>query len=60
MWQQWVNGVLGLWVLLVPFLGLTDAQNTWTFASTGLVIAILGFWGASEHATMEHHGMTHA
>lgn len=44
MWQQWVNGILGLWVLLLPFIGLTD---TTTLVVTGIVIAVLGFWGAS-------------
>lgn len=60
MWQQWLNGVLGLWVIVVPFLGLSATANTWTLAITGIVVAILGFWGASEQAAMEHGGMRHA
>jgi hypothetical protein len=52
MWQQWTNGILGLWVVIVPFLGLTGQQNAWTLVVTGLVVAILGFWGATEHASM--------
>lgn len=60
MWQQWVNGILGLWVIVVPFLGLTGTQNTWTLAVTGIVIAVLGFWGASAHTAMSEGGMRHA
>ncbi|MEK9156138.1 MAG: SPW repeat protein [Patescibacteria group bacterium] len=52
MWQQWVNGILGIWVLLVPFLGFTPEALTSVLVVTGLVIAILGFWGAAEHRRM--------
>ncbi len=48
MWQQWLNGLLGLWVILLPFLGLTGETAVWTFVVSGMLIAILGFWGALE------------
>lgn len=54
MWQQWTNGVLGLWVMLVPFLGLSTNASLGTYLVTGLVIAILGFWGAGEHTSHDH------
>jgi hypothetical protein len=44
MWQDWVNGILGLWVILLPFIGMTDMT---TLVITGIVIAVLGFWAAS-------------
>ena len=47
MWQNTLNGVLGLIVILIGFLGLSSVALTWTLAITGLVIAILGFWGSS-------------
>ncbi len=43
MWQHWVNGVLGLWVIVMA---LTGMQNITTIVVTGVVIAIVGFWGA--------------
>lgn len=46
MWQQWVNGILGLWVIVVAFLGFTGSTLMWTLAITGIVVAVLGFWGA--------------
>ena len=46
MWQQWGNGILGLWIILLPFLGITGDAYLWTLALSGSVIAILGFWGA--------------
>lgn len=56
MWQQWINGILGLWVLVLAFLGLTGNALMWTLAVTGVVVAILGFWGASAHNSMAEHG----
>jgi hypothetical protein len=55
MWQQWINGILGLFVLVLAFIGLSGTTLTWTLAITGAVVAILGFWGASAHdSSMEH------
>jgi VIT1/CCC1 family predicted Fe2+/Mn2+ transporter len=48
MWQHWTNGILGLVVLVVPFLGIAGSALTWTLVIVGLLIAIFGFWGASE------------
>ena len=44
MWQSWINGILGLWVIITPFVG---AANTTVLVITGIVIAILGFWAAA-------------
>lgn len=61
MWQQWVNVILGLWVIMVPFLGMTNSGFTWSLVISGVVIAALGLWGASETASerksgaMAHH-----
>ena len=46
MWQDWVNGILGLVVLVAAFMGLTGSSMVWTFAVLGVVIAVVGFWGA--------------
>ena len=46
MWQNWVNGILGIWVIVVAFLGFTGSTLMWTLVVTGLVVAILGFWAA--------------
>ena len=60
MWQQWVNVLLGLWVFVVPFLGMSTSAMTWTLVVSGLVITGLGLWGAQE-TTMERDSgsMTH-
>ncbi len=47
MWQDWVNGVLGLWVILMPFLNFTPNQTKTLTIVTGVVIAVLAFWSAS-------------
>ena len=46
MWQDWINGVLGVAVIVVAFLGLTGNELVWTLGLLGAGIAIVGFWGA--------------
>jgi hypothetical protein len=54
MWQQWLNGLLGLWLIALPFTMGLGTGVTWTLVITGAGVAILGFWGAIEHKGMEH------
>jgi hypothetical protein len=48
MWQQWVNGILGLWIIAVPFMGLASDTLMWTLVVTGIAAAGLAFWSAAE------------
>jgi hypothetical protein len=45
-WQHWVNALLGAWLVVLTFLGLTGATLMWTIGITGALIVILGVWGA--------------
>lgn len=55
MWTQWVNLILGLAVIVVPFLGVTGASLTWTLVILGAVVAILSLWGAVREQDPEYH-----
>jgi hypothetical protein len=57
MWQQWTNGILGIWLIVLPFLNLTITAFVWTLIFTGLAVAVFGFWGAIEHQSHEHGHM---
>jgi hypothetical protein len=46
MWHQWVNGVLGLWIIISPFLGFSPDGMTTNLVIVGIVVALLGFLGA--------------
>lgn len=46
-WQNWVNGVLGLWIILMPFLGFGPGLQRMLMIISGIVIAVLAFWSAS-------------
>ena len=48
MWQNITNGIIGLGVIALAFLGLTGTTLVWTLVLAGVVIAILGFWGAAD------------
>jgi len=49
MWKNWILGVLGLWVILMPFLGMPLTLMRTIFIVTGIAIAVLGFWSATSH-----------
>lgn len=44
--ENWIIGVLGLFVSAMPFLGFDPNLHKILMVVTGLVIAALGFWGA--------------
>ena len=46
-WQDWTNGVLGLWIILLPFLGFGVDLQRMLLIISGIVIAVLAFWSAS-------------
>lgn len=47
MWQNWVNGVLGLWVIVAQFIGLDSGTMQTLMVITGAIVAILAFWNAA-------------
>ena len=58
MWQNWINAILGLWIMLSSFLGMSAAEMTTNLMVVGAVIAVLGFWGAysaSQFGDMNKH-----
>jgi hypothetical protein len=47
-WLSWVNALLGIWVIISPWvLGFSGkAQPTWNNVIVGIAITILGVWSA--------------
>jgi len=45
MWTTWLNGLLGIWIVVVPFINMTSSALKTTLVISGVVIAILGFAG---------------
>ncbi len=60
MWQQWLNLVVGLWIILSSYLGFTPDSMVTNFTISGIIVVGLALWGALEHNKMmsqEHmHG----
>ena len=52
MWQAWILGILGIWIIIVPYLNMTDSANKWVLVITGIIVAILGFWGTMSRSEM--------
>lgn len=43
MMNQWINGLLGLAIIAVPFMSLSGTVFAWTLATVGLVISVSSF-----------------
>ena len=48
MWKNWLNGILGFWVVIIPFLNFSLAWQRTVLIFSGIVIAVLGFWSFYE------------
>jgi uncharacterized iron-regulated membrane protein len=55
MWMSWVNAVLGVWLIAVPFLGFTPVGLTWALVLTGIAVAGLAVWSAGQEASERTH-----
>lgn len=53
MWQDWINGLVGLWLVVASFLNLSASAMQTNLLVGGIVIAVLAFWGAL--AEQQHH-----
>lgn len=44
MYQSWINGILGLWMIVAGF--ISGAQHSVNYIIVGVIVAALGFWAA--------------
>lgn len=52
-WEEWLNLVVGLWVLVSPWvLGFVDTTAMWIHVIIGAIVAVL----AAIELWMSHHG----
>ncbi|HQD39824.1 MAG: SPW repeat protein [Limnochordia bacterium] len=50
MWQKWVNGILGLWVIISPFV-ISGTALLWSNVVSGIVIAVLSLAASSSQSS---------
>ena len=48
MWKHWVNAFLGVLIIFLPYLGLTDGFKSTLMVVFGIIITVFSFWSASE------------
>ena len=51
MWQQWLNGILGIWVAIASWSYMAASTGRTLLIITGIIVAILGFWGAAQSSS---------
>jgi hypothetical protein len=55
MWQNNANGVLGLFTIVASYLYVPSGTGQIVMLITGLVVAVLGFWGAASLPSDHHY-----
>jgi hypothetical protein len=53
MWQEWTNGFLGLWVIVLGF--FNHGIVAVVLILTGALIGVIGFWGGLDHHRQRGH-----
>jgi hypothetical protein len=56
MWQDWVNAILGIWVIITPYLGMSDSAIKSNLVIVGIVIVVLAVWSAMSRSAMTGTG----
>ena len=57
-WQNWVNALLGLWLIVATYLYVPSGAGRTVMVITGVVVAIIGFWGGLAQPA-DRHQMQH-
>jgi hypothetical protein len=52
MWQGWVNSILGIWLVISPFVVGADAGK-WSSVVSGVIIAALSVWSNAGQSSKE-------
>ncbi len=61
MWQQWLNLILALWIILSGYMNFTPSAMTTSVTISGIAIAILALWGALSYRSHEEsYGREHS
>jgi hypothetical protein len=60
-WEEWVNLVLGFWLVISPFVLLVYANNgaTWNNVILGALIAGDAIWALADQMTAQRHVTGH-
>ncbi len=49
MWQNWVNLILGLWIILSAYLNMSPSSLATNLTISGLLVAALALWAALQY-----------
>ncbi len=57
MWQNYVNALLGLCLIIISIAVASSIDTTlvWTFGGIGALTLILGLWGGSSESYEQEH-----
>jgi uncharacterized membrane protein len=55
MWKNWVNGILGLWLIVSTFFGMSTNGMAVNLVIVGIVVAVLSFAGLASGSYEQTH-----
>ncbi len=50
MWQNWVNLILAIWIVVSPFFLTAPQSMMWSNVIAGIIVGILAVWAANSKA----------
>lgn len=54
-WQGWINFVVGLWVIITPFLGMSMSSLATNLVVSGIIVAVLSLWEEFQYKDIRMH-----
>lgn len=54
MWTQWINGILGLWIIVASWTYMSSGIGRTLLIITGIIVAVLGFFGGATMPSSRH------
>jgi len=54
-WKQWVNFIVGLWIILSGYIAFGPAANATNLTIAGIIVAALALWSALENRSFSHN-----
>ncbi len=57
MWQNWINALVGAWLVIASLLNMSAATMEMNLLVGGAAVAILGIWSLLESSAGEMHSM---
>ncbi|MFA6552262.1 MAG: SPW repeat protein [Candidatus Paceibacterota bacterium] len=60
MWQHYINALIGLWVIISPFVGFAGDSLSTDLVISGILLIIFSLWGAASSSYQKDESSMHS